>query len=84
VSGILLALTIGFLLGILLMVLLAGGQEEEKLLERIETVESSRQASHIDGKFHAVPKEGGERAARERGQEVPAAGPLDGSEKMDA
>ncbi len=41
-SGIVVALTIGFLLGILLMVLLASGQEEEKLLERVEQVETSR------------------------------------------
>jgi len=42
VGGIVVALTIGFLLGILLMVLLVGGQEEEKLVERVEQVENSR------------------------------------------
>ena len=41
-GGIIVALTIGFLLGILLMVLLVGGQEEEKLVERVEKVEASR------------------------------------------
>jgi len=42
VTGIVLALTIGFLLGILLMVFLVAGQEEEKLLDRVEQVEASR------------------------------------------
>jgi len=42
VGGIVVALTIGFLLGILLMVLLVAGQEEEKLVERVEQVEGSR------------------------------------------
>ena len=41
-TGIVLALTIGFLLGILLMVFLVAGQEDEKLLERVEQVENSR------------------------------------------
>ena len=41
-GGIVVALTIGFLLGILLVVLLVGGQEEEKLVERVEQVENSR------------------------------------------
>ena len=35
-GGIILALTIGFLLGILLMVILMAGREEENLLERVE------------------------------------------------
>lgn len=47
-SGIVIALTIGFLLGILLMVLLVSGQEEEKLLERVEQVETSRKL-HTNG-----------------------------------
>lgn len=41
-GGIIVALTIGFLLGILLMVLLVGGQEEEKLVERVEQVEDAK------------------------------------------
>ena len=41
-GGIVVALTIGFLLGILLMVLLVGGQEEEKLVERVEQVEDAK------------------------------------------
>ena len=41
-GGIVVALTIGFLLGILLMVFLVAGQEEEKLVERVEQVENSR------------------------------------------
>ena len=44
-TGIVLALTIGFLLGILLMVFLVAGQEEEKLLDRVEQVEASRRLS---------------------------------------
>jgi hypothetical protein len=35
-GGIILALTIGFLLGILLMVILTAGREQENLLDRIE------------------------------------------------
>jgi len=42
VGGIVVALTIGFLLGVLLMVLLVGGQEEEKLVERVEQVEDAK------------------------------------------
>ncbi len=41
-GGIVVALTIGFLLGVLLMVLLVGGQEEEKLVERVEQVEDAK------------------------------------------
>mgnify|MGYP001616589460 CR=1 FL=1 len=41
-GGIVVALTIGFLLGILLMVLLVSGQEEEKLVERVEQVEDAK------------------------------------------
>ena len=44
-GGIVVALTIGFLLGILLMVLLVGGQEEERLVERVEQVGASRRPS---------------------------------------
>lgn len=41
-GGIVVALTIGFLLGILLMILLVSGRDEEKLVGRIEEVEASR------------------------------------------
>ena len=41
-SGLILALTIGFLLGILLMIFLITGREEEDLLDRVERAESSR------------------------------------------
>ncbi len=41
-GGIVLALTIGFLLGVLLMVILAAGREDENLLDRVERGESSR------------------------------------------
>ena len=41
-GGIIVALTIGFLLGILLMVLLVGGRQEEKLVERVERVEDAK------------------------------------------
>ena len=41
-GAIVVALTIGFLLGILLMVLLVGGREEEKLVERVEQVEDAK------------------------------------------
>jgi hypothetical protein len=44
-GSLILALTVGFLLGILLMILLVAGREEEKLLERVEQAESSRDAS---------------------------------------
>lgn len=44
-SGILLALTIGFLLGILLMVFLVAGREEDNLLDRVERVEAARKLS---------------------------------------
>ncbi len=47
-SGIILALTIGFLLGILLMVILLAGREEEKLLKRVEQAETSRRL-HANG-----------------------------------
>ncbi len=59
--GIVLALVIGFLLGILLMVLLAAGQEEEKLLERVEQVEASRKlhANGSEKKAESVQQTGG-------------------------
>lgn len=38
--SIILALAVGFLLGILLMVLLVSGREEEKLVDRIEREEA--------------------------------------------
>ncbi len=41
-GGIVLALTIGFLLGVLLMVILMAGRGEENLLDRIEQIEPSR------------------------------------------
>ena len=41
-GGIVVALTIGFLPGILLMVLLVGGREEERLVERVERVEDAK------------------------------------------
>jgi hypothetical protein len=42
VSGLILALTIGFLLGILLMIFLITGREEQDLLDRVERAEASR------------------------------------------
>ena len=38
------AVTVGFLLGVLLMILLVTGREEEDLLDRLEASESSRGA----------------------------------------
>lgn len=52
-GGIVLALTIGFLLGILLMVILTAGREEENLLDRIERVETSRKLP-VDGPEHRI------------------------------
>jgi len=43
VTSILLALAIGFLLGVLLMVLLVSGRHEEDLVERVEQEEARRQ-----------------------------------------
>jgi hypothetical protein len=45
VGSLVLAITIGFVLGVLLMVLLVTGREEERLLEKLERVESSTRAS---------------------------------------
>ena len=39
--SLILAITIGFVLGILLMVFLVTGREEERLLERVERADSS-------------------------------------------
>jgi hypothetical protein len=41
VSGLILALVIGFLLGILLMIFLVAGREEQELLDRVEKTELS-------------------------------------------
>ncbi len=41
-SGLILALVIGFLLGVLLMIFLVAGREEEDLLDRVEKAESSK------------------------------------------
>ncbi len=41
-SGLILALFIGFLLGVLLMIFLVAGREEEDLLDRVEKAEFSR------------------------------------------
>jgi len=43
VTSILLALAIGFLLGVLLMVLLVSGGHEEDLVERVEQEDARRQ-----------------------------------------
>lgn len=40
-SGLILALIIGFLLGILLMIFLVAGREEQDLLDRVERTELS-------------------------------------------
>ena len=40
--GLAVALTVGFVLGILLMILLVAGREEEALVDRLEKAESSR------------------------------------------
>jgi hypothetical protein len=45
VGYIIIALTVGFLLGMLLMILLVSGREEEGLLERVEEAELSRRGS---------------------------------------
>ena len=42
VASLIVAVTIGFLLGILLMIFLMAGREEEDLLDRLEAAESSR------------------------------------------
>jgi hypothetical protein len=42
VSGLILASIVGFLLGVLLMIFLITGREEEELLNRVEKVELSR------------------------------------------
>lgn len=41
-SGLILALIVGFLLGVLLMIFLVAGREEEDLLDRVEKAEFSR------------------------------------------
>ncbi len=45
VGSLIIAVTIGFLLGILLMILLVTGREEEDLLDRVEKAESSTATS---------------------------------------
>ena len=48
--GLVIALTVGFLLGILLMILLVTGREEEELLERVEKAELSRREAAQESK----------------------------------
>jgi hypothetical protein len=60
-GSLILALTVGFLLGILLMILLVAGREEEDLLERVERTESSKAASA------QKPESPEERAAKQKG-----------------
>ena len=40
--GLILAMIVGFLLGVLLMIFLVAGREEEELLNRVERAERSR------------------------------------------
>ncbi len=43
--GLILAMIVGFLLGVLLMILLVAGREEEELLNRVEKAERSREGT---------------------------------------
>jgi hypothetical protein len=45
VGSLIVAVTVGFLLGILLMVFLVAGREEEALVDRLEQAESSKATS---------------------------------------
>jgi hypothetical protein len=61
VTQLLIALTIGFILGILLMIFLVMGREEEELVQRVEEDESSRRgSSRVSGR---VKDPGGQEAA---------------------
>mgnify|MGYP001617011085 CR=1 FL=1 len=62
--GLVLALTVGFLLGILLMILLVTGREEEKLLDQVEQAESARGVSPVG------PDGAGKPAGGKRGEGV--------------
>lgn len=44
-GSLIVAVTVGFLLGILLMIFLVAGREEEALLDRLEQAESSKATS---------------------------------------
>ncbi len=57
------ALMLGFLLGILLMIFLVTGREEENLLERVEKAELSREASRRESQ---TVEESGEGKREER------------------
>lgn len=60
------ALMLGFLLGILLMIFLVTGREEENLLDRVEKAELSREASRRESQ---TVEESGD---RKRGEKIPA------------
>ncbi len=57
-GSLIIAVTIGFLLGILLMIFLVAGREEENLLDRVEKAEAS-------GKTSAREPEGAAEGARD-------------------
>ena len=60
-GSLILAAIVGFVLGILLMIFLTAGREEEKLLERIERVEALRRDPQVPqgGTDVAASKSGG-------------------------
>jgi hypothetical protein len=55
VGGLIVAGIVGFLLGVLLMVFLVAGREEEELLNRVEKAERSRERTSRESKSAQEP-----------------------------